>query len=159
MGETVNGNGAWLLMNGLLWAGLVLIASCMAHPVYAQTLIHSDAITRCSKNLVVKEAILLKTEAQANGTVFEFYDRNKDEQVDIIAISHSLNANEHMSYPFMWIVDLDYDTVPDAVYVDVGEKNECGNIRLYKDLRQPHPDESDQKQEGYTKSFDDRGRP
>lgn len=148
-------------MNGVIWAGILLVASCMTRPqlVAAQVLVHNDAITRCSQNFKVEEAALLKTEAQANGTVFEYYDRNGDEKADIVTISHLLNAGEHISYPFMWIVDLDYDNIPDAVYVDVGEKNECRNIKLYKDLRRPQPEENDQRQEGYTKSFEDRGRP
>lgn len=160
VGETVNGNGAWLTMNGLLWAGLLIVASCIAQPVHAQLLAHNDAIIRCSENFPVEKAVLLKTESQANGTVFEYYDRNDDEKVDIIAISHQIDGgNEHISYPFMWIVDHNFDSIPDAVYVDVGEKNECKNIKLYKDLRKPHPEENDQRQEGYVGSFDQRGRP
>ena len=157
----MNSNISFLTLNGIIWGCILIITSCIAQPqlIHAQITIHNEAILQCDENIKVEKAVLLKTEAQANGTVFEYYDRNGDENTDIIAISHILNAGEHYSYPFMWIVDLDYDNTPDAVYIDMGEKNECKSIKLYKDLRQPHQEEKDQKQEGYTKSFENKGRP
>lgn len=117
---------------------------------------HDTEILHCSKNLTVERVTKLGEVINPNGTLSEAYDRNDDEKIDIEAISyiHSTKLEngvvilDHDAHPFLYIVDLDFDGRPDAVYVDKSGVGKCEDIVLYKDLTKPHQENKDEKPEG-----------
>ncbi len=118
---------------------------------------HDTEIIQCDKNLKVNKVKKIAENVNPNGTLSEAYDRNADGKVDIEAISHSLSIKKddgsveiiHAEHPFLYVVDLDYDGEPDAVYVDKSGAGRCEDIVLYKDLTQPHHGNTDQREEGH----------
>lgn len=117
---------------------------------------HDTEILQCSKNLKVEQVKKLAENINPNGTLSEAYDRNDDGRIDIEAISHMSATGlesgvmifEHAEHPFLYVVDLDFDGIPDAVYVDKSGVGRCDDIVLYKDLTKPHQDNVDEKEEG-----------
>lgn len=99
---------------------------------------HDLEIKKCMKVETVQK---VKEVLNENGTLSEAYDRNGDGKVDIEVISHLLAAKisdtieyEHAEHPLLYVVDLDYDGVPDVVYVDKTGTGTCEDIVLYEDL-------------------------
>ena len=106
---------------------------------------HDGEIIHCDRNLKIKAVKKLGERVNPNGTVSEAYDRNRDGQPDIEAISHikSMDGKKviHDPHPFLYVVDLDFDGVPDAVYIDKSGIGNCDDIVLYKDLRATSPED------------------
>ena len=103
---------------------------------------HSEQIIHCERNITYTEANKVMELLNENGTFSEFYDTNGDGLRDIEAISytHGLDADGallHDTFPFIYIVDIDFDGRPDKSYVDVSGKGNCNDIRFYQDLRDP----------------------
>lgn len=117
---------------------------------------HDGEILKCDWNKNISKVEKLAEHINPNGTLSEAYDRNGDGNVDIEAISHMLAAKqengivviEHSEHPFLYVVDLDYDGQPDAVYVDKSGVGKCQDIVLYEDLTEPHQENVDEKAEG-----------
>jgi hypothetical protein len=134
---------------GILVAGAVLAWSI---PVLA----HDTEILQCDRNLKVESVKKLDERINPNGTVSEAYDRNGDGRIDIEAVSYIIASRQdggavvydHAPHPFLYIVDLDYDGVPDAVYVDKSGVGRCEDIVLYLDLTKPHQDNRDERESG-----------
>jgi hypothetical protein len=118
---------------------------------------HETQIVQCDRNLKVEHVTKLGELLNENGTVSEFYDRNDDGRLDIEAVSHRGTADDddrdtriaHNRHPFFYIVDLDFDGTPDAAYVDIGGHGRCEDIRFYKDLRAPRPENYDNQEHGH----------
>jgi hypothetical protein len=108
---------------------------------------HSDVIVQCQNNLKVDHVTLVREWVNENGTLSEGYDRNEDGKVDIEAISYARVEKQdsgvvvvsHHPFPFLYVVDLDYDGEPDAVYVDRHVEGRCDDVVPYLDLHDPAP--------------------
>lgn len=112
---------------------------------------HTDALVACR---LIPEAARLEQVGMIlhpNGLVGERYDRNRDGMVDVEVLSAVTGVRynhetgslvvEHEPRPMLWIVDVDFDGLPDVVYNDEGGEGKCQDIKLYRDLRQqqdPH---------------------
>lgn len=124
--------------------------------VWGKAFGHDTEILQCSKNLKVEKVEKIAENINPNGTLSEAYDRNGDGKIDIEAISHMSATKletgaivfEHAEHPFLYVVDLDFDGQPDAVYVDKSGVGKCDDIVLYKDLTEPHQENVDEKSEG-----------
>jgi hypothetical protein len=99
---------------------------------------HSREITQCKGNIVYKKAERIGKPyvVESNGLIAEDYDTNGDKRTDVIALSHPDGAS-HKEHPVFWIVDLDFDGEPDAVYIDKYGLGKCTDIVLYQDLTKP----------------------
>jgi hypothetical protein len=123
--------------------GVVTWMLCaVVHDVQAAVLVHDEQILLCDRNILYHQAEKLSEAANENGTWTEGYDTNADRIIDIEVISYQKGFDEngltvHDAFPFMWIVDVDYDLIYDYVYVDVGNAGRCDDIKLYQDLRDP----------------------
>ena len=100
---------------------------------------HSKAITQCKGNIIYKQATPVGKPyvLESNGLVAEEYDTNGDKKADVIALSHQDGATGHKENPVFWAVDLDFDGIPDAIYVDKKGLGKCTDIVLYEDLTTP----------------------
>jgi hypothetical protein len=123
----------WLMLTALL-LGMIVLALFLPMPAKA----HDAAILRCSNNLVVKHVTKLSETINSNGTVSEWYDRNGDGKPDIEAISSILKqiviSVRHQEHPIFWVVDIDFDGLPDKVFTDIHGEGRCDDIVLYRDL-------------------------
>lgn len=143
------------LMAFALGALLVWIICALVHDAHAQLYAHNEAIVLCDRNLVYNDAAKVGERLNENSTLSEYYDTNRDGKVDIETVSYGVEYDDtgemyHSPYPFMFIVDLNFDEVPDKEYVDIGGHGRCDEIRFYKDLsdaKAPWPD-PDVKREG-----------
>jgi hypothetical protein len=82
---------------------------------------------------------VVKESTQPNGLVLEGYDTNKDGKADITTLSHNEGAwGSHRAFPLFYLLDLDFDGEPDAVYIDREGFGFCTDIMLYEDLNMPH---------------------
>jgi hypothetical protein len=134
--------------------GILLAGAALAWAIPA--LAHDTEILQCDRNLKVESVKKLDERINPNGTVSEAYDRNGDGNIDIEAVSHIIASRQdggavvydHVPHPFLYIVDLDYDGVPDAVYVDKSGEGRCDDIVLYLDLTKPHQDSADERRSG-----------
>lgn len=98
---------------------------------------HSKAIVQCKGNIKYSKAVKVKPDAIVVGTGLyaEHYDTNDDGEFDVVTLSHTeLGVNNHRSNPVFWIVDLDFDGTPDAIYIDKQGLGKCEDIVLYEDL-------------------------
>lgn len=106
---------------------------------------HSEAIVQCKGNILYKEAKKVDQDAllSSNGLYAEHYDTNGDGKFDVLTLSYTdLSDKQHNAYPVFWIVDLDFDGEPDAVYIDKKGLGKCSDIVLYEDLNsQPYSEE------------------
>lgn len=118
--------------------------------VWGKAFGHDTEILQCSKNLKVEKVEKITENINPNGTLSEAYDRNGDGKIDIEAISHmsATKVFEHAEHPFLYVVDLDFDGQPDAVYVDKSGIGKCEDIVLYRDLTEPHQESVDERSEG-----------
>jgi hypothetical protein len=74
-----------------------------------------------------------------NGLVVESYDTDKDGKADLVTLSHDvIGSNDHRPFPLFYLLDLDKDEQPDAIYVDREGNGFCSDIVLYEDLSMPH---------------------
>jgi hypothetical protein len=126
----------------------LVIAGVLLAALPAQA--HPDVILVCEKNLKVSHVSQVgETMQYENGLIGERYDRNGDGKIDIEALSipHAGEdkANiaakvEHRRFPLFYVVDVDLDGNPDAVYIDRtpdgvrDPKQHCANVVLYEDL-------------------------
>jgi len=128
-----------------LFAALLLVATCVViQPARA----HPWAITECHDNIEYAEAVKVG-EWVDEGRVFywaEAYDTNGDGVKDVVALSHFITLErgmsgriyqEHDPHPVYWLVDRDYDDIPDEAYIDINGKGNCHDIKLYKNLNNP----------------------
>ena len=141
----------------VVWGALVAWMVCaVAHDARAEELVHNDQIIKCDRNLTYEEADKIGEVTNANNTVSEYYDTNRDGLVDIETLSYITDYDSqgelvHDRFPFMWIVDIDFDAVPDKSYVDVGGHGRCDEIHFYQDLhgpKAPWPDPDTGRREG-----------
>jgi hypothetical protein len=98
---------------------------------------HSDAIVKCKGNIKYSKAVKVGVDEilATNGLYAEHYDTNGDGKFDIITLSHTdLADKRHRVNPVFWIVDKDYDGIPDAIYIDKKGLGKCTDIVLYQDL-------------------------
>ena len=101
---------------------------------------HSDAIVQCKGNIKYSKAEKIGLDAIIEGTGLyaEHYDTNGDGKWDVIALSHTdLGTKGHRTNPVFWLVDSDYDGIPDALYIDKQGLGNCKDIVLYEDLNAP----------------------
>lgn len=136
---------------------LVLLLGCAyCHDTAQAQLVHNDQIIKCDRNLTYEEADKIAETVNPNNTVSEWYDTNRDGLADIEAISYIDGYDEngemtHDPFPFMWLVDLNFDENPDKVYVDIGGHGRCDEIKFYQDLydpKAPWPDPDIGRREG-----------
>lgn len=73
----------------------------------------------------------------SNGLLLEEYDTNGDGKPDLATLSH-IEGNGHKKHPLFYIVDRDFDDVPDFIYIDKKGDGRCRDIVLYEDLTIPH---------------------
>ena len=107
---------------------------------------HETDILNCNRNLYVTQADKVSEWELQNGLFAEGYDRNSDGLADIVTFSHTRGPTssgdepqvEHDPHPLFYIVDIDFDQLMDAVYIDVGGLGKCDEIILYEDLTIPH---------------------
>lgn len=119
--------------------------------------VHNEQIIRCNRNLSYDEAEKVDERVNENSTLSEFYDTNGDDQADIEAISYLKGYDDtgqmvHDRFPFRWLVDLNYDGMPDKEYTDIGQPpaGRCNEIVFSGDVldpKYPWPD-TDIRQEG-----------
>lgn len=143
MSERTIGNkvATVVLFLGLLLMGTtcVLIQPAVAHPW---------AITQCSDNIIYEEAVFLESWLDEGRVVYwaEAYDTNGDGIRDVVTLSHVVRLDEkedgtlhwyHDPRPVYWLVDRNYDNIPDEVYIDINGLGDCHDIKFYKDLRIP----------------------
>ena len=124
----------WILvLNQLLFVQVGLAESQSPH----LRLVHQDAIVNCKGNILYKEAVKIGPDQIliTSGMYAEHYDTNGDGKFDVVALSTAIGANgDHRVNPVFWMVDLDFDGKPDAVYVDKNGLGKCSDIVLYEEL-------------------------
>lgn len=139
----------------ILACGWALFQTCTSHPVYA----HDAEILQCGNNLHVDHAKKIEEWVLQNGLLAEAYDRNDDGKADIVTLSvvtgHKEDGEnvviEHRPHPLFYEVDVDYDTVLDAVYIDRVGNGVCNDIVLYQDMSEPRlPEPGEQPGTPYT---------
>jgi hypothetical protein len=86
-----------------------------------------------------------------NGLVMEAYDTDKDGKADVLTLSHDEIGSDHRPFPLFYMIDLDQDEQPDAVYVDREGNGFCSDIVLYEDLTMPHDGGLEFKEDTQTK--------
>lgn len=147
--ENFINDGKKVVMTFLAIAATVLLIARCSTPALA----HPEVILKCDRNLKVDRVQLVQDPVVLdNGMISERYDRNGDGNVDIetlsIAVSDDAEYNPtdgaykfvHRRFPLFYVVDLDYDGQPDAVYIDQtaegvnDPKGHCDNVVLYEDL-------------------------
>lgn len=120
-----------------LWAGVILQLLVFQVGIVAA---HSDAIVKCEQNIKYSQAVKVGEDliVDSTGLYAEHYDTNGDGKFDIVALSQTDLADKgHRRNPVFWIVDLDLDGAPDAIYIDKVGKGRCEDIVLYEDLNAP----------------------
>lgn len=151
----------WSWFVGLLY-GVILFTALTAMMVaflVSRAHSHSTQITGCTNNILYTEAVKVGEDRVDHflSAVYESYDTNNDGERDIVALSHITNVSgpqdapivEHDPYPYMYLVDVDYDGYPDKSYVDRKGVGDCNDIHFYKDLRTfGAPSDFDDKEEG-----------
>jgi len=124
----------WILvLNQLLFVQVGLAESQSPH----LRLVHQDAIVNCKGNILYKEAVKVADDVLLDPTGFlaEHYDTNEDGKVDVVAFSTAIGTRgDHRVNPVYWMVDLDFDGKPDAVYIDKKGLGKCTDIVLYEEL-------------------------
>ena len=143
------------LVTAFLFATILLVGTCTTVKV---ALAHSTAITECRNNIIYDKAVKLFEDFDGS-FVTEGYDTNGDGIMDVMALSNVTGVTQqgdniiysHDPNPTFWMVDrMEFDTTgdgrpdtvemdgnPDTVFVDIGGKGRCDDIKFYKDLRIP----------------------
>ena len=128
------------------WRACLLLSAWILMPV-SESYAHSDAILNCNQNIKYSEAVKVPPDVLLTdrGIYVEHYDTNGDGKFDVAVFSHSnTDGRTHRENPIFWMVDLDFDTVPDAVYIDKKGLGICTDIVLFEDLNAMAPtDETD----------------
>lgn len=84
-------------------------------------------LIRCTSNVLYKKAWLLAVYERPNGYVLAAVDTNRDGKKDVQFVFYP--TNKELMYPDEYMVDLNYDGQPDAVYLDEGATGKCENIK------------------------------
>ena len=135
------------LVTLILALGILILGTCVAiQPGIA----HSRAITECSDNIIYTEAVFVRDWLDEGKVVYwaEAYDTNGDGVKNVVTLSHITSlvmdptnshviGYKHNPNPLYWLVDLNYDNVPDKAYIDINGNGDCHDIKLYKNLRSP----------------------
>jgi hypothetical protein len=134
------------LLTVLLMAWLIAGCATLA-------LAHPENTLYCK---LAKQAVMVSEEVLPNGLYVERYDTNKDGKPDIVTLSTvtstKIHAEKnggdtvevvHAEHPTFYLVDKDFDDVPDVVLIDKGAGGKCADIVLYHDLRRPQTPNDD----------------
>ena len=119
---------------GMIAAALLAASSCATQPAFA----HHKEVASCAI-FKAKHVKKVRERVNPNGTLSEEYDRNRDGQTDIETVSYIHDTDDektrHAEHPFMYIVDTDYDGLPDVSYVDPYGRGKCADIVPYSDFK------------------------
>lgn len=123
-----------------LWISCGLLCGLLSFPMPDRSEAHSKEITQCRENIVYQKADLVAGPILLDsGLVVEAYDTNGDKKPDVVVFSHFKGDGTHSEHPIFWMVDIDFDGVEDAVYIDKRGLGVCTDIVLYEDLYGPGP--------------------
>jgi len=89
--------------------------------------LHPDQpILRCKENIPYHYAAVLAILETSDALLHVYIDTNKDGVKDIEAVFFA--DNTETIYPDIYVVDYNYDGIPDLTFSDEGHTGECDNI-------------------------------